>query len=285
MILDGKVIAEQRIKELKEEVAAITKIIKRKPILSIIQLGDLPASSLYIKNKKRVGEQIGVEVRHHQYPTKMSQNSLLKKMDIINDEADGVIIQLPLPKHISPRVILNGVRLQKDIDGLCEKSKFNFYNEKEEELYYIPATAQAIMDIVNYYKIDVNDKKVAVIGRSYLVGKPTAFLLKKAGGSVSTYNKNTGIKGVETADILVSSAGQPNLVTKDDIKRGAFLIDAGISWIEKDGKKVMVGDANLEGDYEIVAGYTPVPGGVGPLTVVWLFKNLIKAVKHEFDLT
>ncbi|WP_406617573.1 hypothetical protein [Mycoplasmopsis adleri] len=172
----------------------------------------------------------------------------------------------------------------KDIDGLCEKSIFNFYNDKTEELYFIPATAAAILDIIHYYNIDVKDKKVSVIGRSYLVGKPTAFLLKKEGGIVSTYNRNTGIKGIENADILISAAGEPNLVTPNNIKRGVYLIDAGITLVKKEDRSVFVGDSNLEGHYELTAGYTPVPGGVGPLTVIWLFKNLAKAIRKEYQI-
>lgn len=284
IILDGNVVARIRTQELKEEFANITKIINRKPILSIIQIGDDPASTLYIKNKMKKADELGVSVKLHRFKITMTQNQLLKKLDTINDESDGIVVQLPLPEHISTKVIMNGIRLQKDIDGLCEKSIFNFYNDKSDDLFFVPATASAILDIIKYYNIDVKDKKVSVIGRSYLVGKPTAFLLKKEGGLVSTYNKNTGIKGIENADILISAAGEPNLVTPDNIKRGVYLIDAGISLVERDGKKVFVGDSNLNGMYELTAGYTPVPGGIGPLTVIWLFKNLAKAIRHEFEI-
>lgn len=284
MILDGNVIAKERTEELKQEFSEISKIIGRKPVLSIIQVGDNPASTLYIKNKMKKAAELGVEVKLYHYEDNISQNSLLKKLDDINENSDGIVIQLPLPEHISPKVIMNGIRLQKDIDGLCEKSIFNFYNDKTEELYFIPATAAAILDIIHYYNIDVKDKKVSVIGRSYLVGKPTAFLLKKEGGIVSTYNRNTGIKGIENADILISAAGEPNLVTPNNIKRGVYLIDAGITLVKKEDRSVFVGDSNLEGHYELTAGYTPVPGGVGPLTVIWLFKNLAKAIRKEYQI-
>ncbi|WP_027334945.1 bifunctional 5,10-methylenetetrahydrofolate dehydrogenase/5,10-methenyltetrahydrofolate cyclohydrolase [Mycoplasmopsis felifaucium] len=285
MILAGDVIAKIRTQELKKEFDEITQIIGRKPILSIIQVGNIPSSSLYIKNKIKKAEELGVEVRIHNFKSTITQNNLLKKLDDINEEADGIVVQLPLPEHISPKVIMNGIRLQKDIDGLCEKSTFNFYNDKWDDLYFTPATAAAIMDIIKYYNIDVNGKKVSVIGRSYLVGKPTAFLLKKEGGLVSTYNRNTGVKGIENADILVTAAGEPGLVNPDNIKRGVYLIDAGITLVEDEqGNRKFVGDADLKGQYELTSAYTPVPGGVGPLTVIWLFKNLAKAIKHEFQI-
>ncbi|VEU75468.1 methylenetetrahydrofolate dehydrogenase (NADP+), methenyltetrahydrofolate cyclohydrolase [Mycoplasmopsis maculosa] len=284
MILDGKKIAEIRTKELIEEFQFIAKTINRKPVLAIVQVGDLNASNLYIKHKINKANELGVQVDLYKFKEDITQNMLLKKLDEINEKADGIIVQLPLPEKISSQLILNGIRLIKDVDGLCTKSTFNFYNENNE-LTYTPATAAAIMDIIEYYKIDIKDKKVAVIGRSYLVGKPTAFLLKKLGGNVSTYNRKTGIKGVESADILVSAAGQANLVKKENIKQGAVVIDAGTNWIidEKTNKKIMVGDVNLEGDFDYVSSYTPVPGGVGPLTVVWLFKNLAKAIRTEYE--
>ncbi|MBZ4195396.1 bifunctional 5,10-methylenetetrahydrofolate dehydrogenase/5,10-methenyltetrahydrofolate cyclohydrolase [Mycoplasma tauri] len=284
IILDGVKIAKERTVELIAEFDEISKIIGRKPILSIIQVGDDPASSLYIRNKIKKAEQLGVEVILHKYDKNISQNMLLKKLDDINEKADGIVVQLPLPDHISPKVIMNGIRLEKDVDGLCEKSTFSFYNDKYEDLSFTPATAAAIMDIINYYKLDLNGKKVAVIGRSYLVGKPAAFLIKKLGANVSTYNRNTGIKGIESADLVVSAAGHPNLVKNSNVKEGAWLIDAGISLVEKDGGKVFVGDANFNGDYSKLSGYTPVPGGVGSLTVIWLFKNLAKAIKHEYQI-
>ncbi|WP_331696871.1 bifunctional 5,10-methylenetetrahydrofolate dehydrogenase/5,10-methenyltetrahydrofolate cyclohydrolase [Mycoplasmopsis agalactiae] len=284
-ILNGKIIAEERTVELKKEFEEITKLIGRQPVLSIIQVGDNPASSLYIKNKIKKAEELGVKATLYKFDEDISQNSLLKKLDVLNEESDGIIVQLPLPEHISPKVIMNGIRLEKDVDGLCEKSTFNFYNDKYDELSFTPATAAAIIDLINYYKIDLNGKKAAVIGRSYLVGKPTAFLLKKLGAMVSTYNKNTGIKGVESADLLVSAAGQPDLVKKENIKDGAWLIDAGITMIEREGKKCFVGDASLTPEeYQLLEGYTPTPGGIGPLTVIWLFKNLAKAIKYEFQI-
>ncbi|WP_029513828.1 bifunctional 5,10-methylenetetrahydrofolate dehydrogenase/5,10-methenyltetrahydrofolate cyclohydrolase [Mycoplasmopsis primatum] len=284
LILNGKKIADERTAELIKEFDEITKLIGRKPILSIIQVGDEPASTMYIKNKIKKAEELGVEVVFHKYESTISQNSLLKKLDDINEKADGIVVQLPLPEHISYKVIMNGIRLEKDIDGLCEKSTFNFYNDKYDLLSFTPATAAAITDIINYYKLDLKDKKVAVVGRSYLVGKPTAFLIKKYGATVATYNKNTGIKGIESADLVVLSAGQPGLAKQENFKEGAILIDAGFTMIEKDGKKIFVGDADLEGDYSKLSAYTPIPGGVGPLTVVWLFKNLAKAIKYEFQI-
>lgn len=159
-ILNGKIIAEERTAELKKEFEEITKLIGRQPVLSIIQVGDNPASSLYIKNKIKKAEELGVKATLYKFDEDISQNSLLKKLDVLNEESDGIIVQLPLPEHISPKVIMNGIRLEKDVDGLCEKSTFNFYNDKYDELSFTPATAAAIIDLINYYKIDLNGKKL-----------------------------------------------------------------------------------------------------------------------------
>lgn len=279
-ILDGKTLAQKRTKELIAQFKDIKEKLGRKPILSIIQVGDNPASTHYIKNKLKKAEELGVEAIHHHFPADIRQKDLLKKLDIINEKADGIVIQLPLPKEFATQVILDSVRIEKDIDGLCTRNAFNFYNQADD-FTLVPATAIGILDLLNSYNIKMIDKKAAVIGRSSLVGKPTAFLLKQEGCNVSTYNRNTGIKGVENADIIVVAAGEAKLLKKENIKEGAVVVDVGSNWIEVDGKKILHGDVDIETIPEnYLSALAPVPGGVGPMTVISLFTNLAKSIIH-----
>ncbi|WP_027120672.1 bifunctional 5,10-methylenetetrahydrofolate dehydrogenase/5,10-methenyltetrahydrofolate cyclohydrolase [Mycoplasmopsis lipofaciens] len=283
-ILDGKTIADKKTLELKKEFDYIRDELKRKPILAIIQVGDNKASNQYIKFKMRKAEELGVEVKHYRFKETARQRELLKKLDDINEEADGIIVQLPLPEHLSTQVILDAVRHEKDVDGLSTRNEFNFYNSIEKELSFVPATAIAVLDLMKEYKIELEDKKVAVIGRSHLVGKPTAFLIKKEKANVSTFNKNSGIKGVENADIVIVATGEAQMLKKENIKENAIVIDIGANFVEHNDKSILVGDVDIEGLEGYISALAPVPGGVGPLTVVSLFSNLVKAIKHNEDI-
>ncbi|UUD35049.1 bifunctional 5,10-methylenetetrahydrofolate dehydrogenase/5,10-methenyltetrahydrofolate cyclohydrolase [Mycoplasmopsis caviae] len=282
-ILDGKSLAKKRTEELIVQFKDIREKLGRKPILSIIQVGDNPASTQYIKNKMKKAEELGVEAIHHHFPADIRQKDLLKKLDVINEKADGIIIQLPLPKESATQVILDSVRIEKDIDGLCTRNAFNFYNQTDD-FTLVPATALGILDLLHSYKVELYEKRVAVIGRSILVGKPTAFLLKQEGCNVSTYNRNTGIKGVESADIVVVAAGEAKLLKKANVKEGAVVIDVGANWVEEDGQKVLYGDVDIETMPNHLSAFAPVPGGVGPMTIVSLFSNLAKSIIHVHRL-
>ncbi|QSF13797.1 bifunctional 5,10-methylenetetrahydrofolate dehydrogenase/5,10-methenyltetrahydrofolate cyclohydrolase [Mycoplasma sp. Mirounga ES2805-ORL] len=282
-ILNGKIIADQITSELKEEFKILNEQLGRKPKLAIIQVGNLEASNRYIEIKKRKAKELNVETAVYNFPDNVRQTKILKALDDINEDADGIIVQLPLNENLSSQVILDAVRHEKDIDGLSTRNAFNFYNETGE-FCFTPATAEAIMTLLKYYKIELEDKKISVIGRSALVGKPTATLLKKENGIVSTYSKSTGIKGVESADLIVSATGVPNLISKENIKENSVVIDVGASVMNVDGKNVLVGDVNTEGLEDHIKALSPVPGGIGPLTVCSLFKNLAKAIRHNNHL-
>ncbi|VEU60679.1 methylenetetrahydrofolate dehydrogenase (NADP+), methenyltetrahydrofolate cyclohydrolase [Mycoplasmopsis bovigenitalium] len=284
-ILRGDVVAQKLTQELKIQFAKATEQLGRKPILAIVRVGDNEASTKYIERKIEKANELGVIAKVYHYPSKISYKALLKRLDDINVEADGIIVQLPLPESISvyTQPILDAVRWEKDVDGLSTRNAFNFYN-KTNEFNFTPATAQAIMNLVDYYNIEVENKKVAVIGRSTLVGKPTATLFKSRKAIVSTHNRESGIKGVENADILVVATGVANLIKKENIKEGAIVFDVGTTWIKKDNKKVLVGDVDMTDLENHIEAIAPTPGGVGPLTVVCLFKNLLEAVKYNNDL-
>ncbi|WP_029512933.1 bifunctional 5,10-methylenetetrahydrofolate dehydrogenase/5,10-methenyltetrahydrofolate cyclohydrolase [Mycoplasmopsis iners] len=285
----SKEIVNKLTEQLKKEFQLISAELNRAPRLAIIQIGDNEASNKYIKHKIMKANELGVEVKLHKFTEDIENKALLKEIDEINEYSDGIIVQLPIPEHLHTKVILDSVRLEKDVDGLSSKNEFNFYNDKDMEKYFhfIPATALAVQEIVNHYKIDLKDKKVAVVGRSNLVGKPIAHILKRIGGksiNIATYNKKSTIKGIENADIVVAGAGVPGLIKKENLKKGAIVIDVGTTYVcLENGKEKLVGDVDLTDLEDHIVGITPVPGGVGPLTVMSIFINLAIAIQHQQD--
>ncbi|TNK91884.1 bifunctional 5,10-methylene-tetrahydrofolate dehydrogenase/5,10-methylene-tetrahydrofolate cyclohydrolase [Mycoplasmopsis pullorum] len=276
-ILWGKELAAAELEKLKKEIEDLK--LPRSIRLAIVQVGDNPASNKYIAQKIKKAEYLGVEVKLYKYKESITQDQLLKKMDNINDYSDGVIVQLPLPKHIPSQVIMDAIPYEKDIDGLSNRNEFTLYNSsKTDDKFFVPATARAVLELMDHYKIDVKDKRVAVIGRSYLVGKPVAHIIKRKGANVATYDENTGIKGVENADILIVAAGEAKLVRSKNVKEGAIVIDVGTN-LDDNLPDVISGDVDFEDVKDKVSAITPVPGGVGPMTVACLLKNLVDAIK------
>ncbi|UUD35885.1 bifunctional 5,10-methylenetetrahydrofolate dehydrogenase/5,10-methenyltetrahydrofolate cyclohydrolase [Mycoplasmopsis citelli] len=273
-ILTGKELAKRELEKLKTELAEMKLI--RKPRLAIIQVGDNPASNKYVQQKLQKSEYIGIEGKLFKYPEKISQNRLLQKMDDINEWADGVIVQLPLPEHIPVQVILDAVPYDKDVDGLSTKNEFFLYNEAGK--CFIPATARAVLELMHEYNIEVKDKKVCVVGRSHVVGKPLAHIIKRRGANVATFDENTGIKGIESADILIVAIGVARYVKANNVKEGSIVIDVGTN-LDAQIPDEIYGDVDFESVKEKVSAITPVPGGVGPMTVVCLLKNLVDTLK------
>ncbi|MEE3928035.1 bifunctional 5,10-methylenetetrahydrofolate dehydrogenase/5,10-methenyltetrahydrofolate cyclohydrolase [Mycoplasmopsis ciconiae] len=276
-ILSGKELAAKNLEELKQEI--IDMKLPRKIRLSIIQVGDNEASNKYVAAKLKKAEMLGVEAKLHKFPERISQDRLLKKMDDINEWSDGVIVQLPLPSHIPTQVIMDAIPYDKDIDGLSNRNEFALYNSsRNDDKFFVPATARAVLELLDHYKIDVEGKRVAVIGRSYLVGKPVAHIIKRRGANVATYDEHTGIKGVENADIVIVAAGEAKLVKANNVKQGAVVIDVGTNLDSKLNQE-LCGDVDFEDVKDKVSAITPVPGGVGPMTVACLMKNLVDAIR------
>lgn len=272
IIIDGKKIAQDIKASLKEEVLAIGKKLR----LAVVLVGDNVASKKFIEQKKKFGRDIGVDVKVYEFAKDVTTNQLRKKLaEIVHIKQNaGVIIQLPLAKQINAQYILNSVIPAKDVDVLSAKSLGDFTAGKSKIL---PPVVGAIQAILQNYKIDVRGKNVAVVGAGRLVGQPTAIWLVNEGASVSTVNEFTkDIKPfLERADIIISGAGKPKLITVDMVKEGVVIIDAGTS--ESAGK--LVGDVDFQGVSKKASLITPVPGGVGPLTVAMLFKNLLELAK------
>lgn len=276
-ILSGVELAKRELEKLKNEIDSMN--LPRKIRLGIVQVGDNPASNKYVQNKIKKAEYLGIEATLYKYDESISQDRLLKKMDSINDYSDGIIVQLPLPKHIPTQVIMDAIPYEKDIDGLSNRNEFALYNgSRTKDKFFVPATARAVLELMKHYNIEVEDKRVAVIGRSYLVGKPVAHIIKRMGASVATYDEHTGIKGVENADIVVVAAGEAKLVKAANVKDGAIVIDVGTN-LDDHLPDVISGDVDFESVKDKVAAITPVPGGVGPMTVVCLLKNLVDSIK------
>ncbi len=264
LILYGRKVRDQIAKQLRTKI----KKLNQPPRLAIIQVGNLAASNLYIKRKIKFAEDIGAEVKHYLFPAQISQNKLLTKIKKLNRTKNihGIIVQLPLPEKISREEVVAEIDLKKDVDGLKSSSHFR------------PATARGVLALLDYYKVKIAGQKAVVVGRSALVGKPIALALLARGATVTICHRQTKDLAQETklADILVVATGQPRLIKKKHVQAKQIVIDVGIT-LDKKGK--LVGDV----DYNNVAGrvkaISPVPGGVGPLTVAALFLNLFDAYK------
>lgn len=275
-LLSGKIVREKITESLKERVAALGFV----PKLAIIQVGDREDSSIYIRNKIKYGQEIGVQVEHLKFDASVSEGEVLEKINELNldESVNGIIVQLPLPMEMDAVKLTQAVAKSKDVDGL------GF--EDVHEMHLMPATTRAIFELLDFYQIGVSGKSVAIIGRSRLVGAPTAEMFRRAGAEVSVCHRGTqNMPDIcKSADILISAAGQADLVTKDFVNALQTVIDVGINEIipltpftlkGEIPKKRIVGDVNFEEVEPIVKNITPVPGGVGPLTVACLFENLL----------
>ncbi len=270
IIIDGKKIAEKIQTKIKQE-------IKEKNIqvsLAVILVGDDPASRIYVSNKNKACYKTGINSKSFYLSSKTKENELLELIKKLNNDKliNGILVQLPLPDHINKDKIIKAISPNKDVDG--------FHPENIKKLFagencLVPCTPAGIMRLLQEYNIEIKNKIAIVVGDSDIVGKPTAELLRQAGARVTICNKQTqNITNLtKQADILVSATGVKNLIKKEMIKPGAVIVDVGI--IHED-KKVF-GDVDFENVKEIASFITPVPGGVGPMTVAMLMQNCIKA--------
>lgn len=273
-ILDGIEISNQ----LKEDLIAKVKLCMIKPSIAVIQIGENSASDLYIKNKSKVATEVGMNFRLFQYAFDTSEREIINKIvELNNDEyIDGIVVQLPIPSGMSARRIINSIDVSKDVDGLTDKSIARFYNNRK---CFIPCTPLAVMEILKSKNIDVCGKHVVVVGRSNLVGKPLAQLLLKKDATVTIcHSKTENLKEITlTADILIVAVGKKHLIQADMVKDGVVVIDIGMNY--EDGK--LYGDVAYE-EVEKKASYiTPVPGGVGPVTVAIFLRNVIEGYNNK----
>ncbi len=277
-ILDGKKVRDILAEKIKKEL----KKLKAKPTLAIVQVGNNPASAVYIQQKKLFGEKLGCNVRHIHFWEKTSESALLLKIKKLNADkkVNGIIVQLPLPNHIDEMKIIEHISPGKDVDGLNSKN-LHFLLENIPG-GFTPATTKGIVSLLDFYKILIEGKKVTVVGRSLLVGKPTALAFLNRNATVTVcHSKTKDIKNeIKRADIIVSAIGKPKFIKKNFVKSGQIIIDVGIT---KTGEKFF-GDVDFKPVSKIVRAITPVPGGVGPMTVVSLFENILLSYKRQKGL-
>ena len=268
-IIDGKMVSQSLKEELKEEVSKL----KVKPKLVVISVGDNPASKVYVRQKEKCATYVGFEYLHLHYD-EISDDKLVKEIEKLNNDksVSGMIVQLPLPKGMNEKRIVNTISPEKDVDGLSYINAGRLLNNEECLASCTPA---GIMELLKAYNIDPSGKNVVVIGRSILVGKPMVNLMVNANATVTLcHSKTVDIEKItRKADILVVAIGKPNYVTKNMVKRGAIVIDVGINRVDDK----LVGDVDYNDVYYKVKLITPVPGGVGPMTVIMLMKNVYKA--------
>ena len=277
-IIDGKVISAAVKEEVAREVAEL-KAQGITPGLAVIIVGDDPASRVYVNNKKKACEQLGMLSREYTMPVETTEEELLRLIKELNTdpEINGILCQLPLPSHLNEELVINTIIPEKDIDAFHPHNVGKIMIGNYD---FLPCTPAGIMEMLKYENIDITGKECVVIGRSNIVGKPMSMLLLHKNGTVTVCHSRTkNLKEVcLRADILVAAVGRANFVTADMVKEGAVVIDVGINRLEN-GK--LCGDVNFA-EVEPKASYiTPVPGGVGPMTIATLMKNTLTAAKKQ----
>jgi methylenetetrahydrofolate dehydrogenase (NADP+)/methenyltetrahydrofolate cyclohydrolase len=289
-LIDGKEIAKQIKEELKKEIAAIIDNDERAPHLAAILVGDDPASQTYVASKEKACHDIGFTSSVYRLPENVSEKELLKTIHFLNidDEVDGYIVQLPLPPHISVNNVLESISPAKDVDG--------FHPVNAGKLMmgipaFVPATPYGIMQLIERYNIETEGKHCVVLGRSNIVGTPMALLMSRKGrpGNATVticHSKTQNLKEIcQSADILIAAIGQPGFVKGDMVKNGAVVIDVGIHRIpdpETEKGYYITGDVDFNEVSKKTSYITPVPGGVGSMTIVALLMNTFKAYKKAF---
>jgi len=282
-IIDGKKVAQEIREELKQEIA---KLKKRgiKPGLAAVLVGENPASKVYVSMKAKACEETGIYSKKVHLPAETPQEELIQIIDGLNrdERIHGILVQLPLPDHLDQRAVLEKVDPAKDVDGFhpVNLGKLLIAKYWEELPTFVPCTPAGVIKLIESTGAKIEGAQAVVVGRSVIVGKPVAMLLMAKQATVSMCHSRTrDLPAVtKTADILVVAAGKPKLITADMIKPGAVVIDVGVNRI---GEKQIVGDVDFESAKDVAGYITPVPGGVGPMTIAMLLSNTVKAAKMQ----
>lgn len=272
-ILDGKKLAEEIKKDIKKKV----KKLKLKPGLAAILVGDNPASQLYVSMKKKSCQECGIHFELYKFKENTLDTEIIDTIIALNrnDKVHGIIVQLPLPKHLDKTIILQAIDPLKDVDGLNSVNLGDIMANNEK---LIPATPKGVITLLDYYKIDVKGKDVVIVGHSSVVGKPLAMMFLNRDATTTVCHEFTkDLKQyTQKADILISATGVPNLIKKSMVKKNAIVIDVGISKVK--GK--ISGDVDFKEVKKIASYVTPVPGGIGPMTIASLLENVLIAIQQ-----
>ena len=279
VIIDGKLVSQTIRGHIKEEVAAFKEKKGITPGLAVVLVGNDPASAVYVRNKHKACLDAGIESYVITMPENTEESELIAKIDELNadEKVNGILVQLPLPKHICEDNIINRISPEKDVDAFHPANVGKILIGNYD---FLPCTPAGIMDLLAYYNIDIEGKECVVLGRSNIVGKPMALLLLGKNGTVTICHSRTKELAniTKRADILVVAIGKPEFVTADMVKPGAVVIDVGINRLDS-GK--LVGDVKFDEVSELASAITPVPGGVGPMTITTLLKNTLTAARKQ----
>ncbi len=280
LLLDGRVLSENIRSQIAQEIKEYTSKGYRAPTLAVILVGDDPASQVYVSNKEKACQKVGIRSLSYRLPSNTTTQELLELIAQLNaeEEVDGILVQLPLPPHINQQEILLAINPKKDVDGFHPENMGRLVARMEDG--FIPCTPLGIDLLLKHYDIDPKGKDVVIVGAGFIVGRPLSLLMLWRDATVSVchiYTKDIK-EYTKRADILISATGVPRLIKAHMVKEGAVVIDVGIS---KEGTKI-VGDVDFEEVKEKAYAITPVPGGVGPMTVTGLLLNTLKAYKLRF---
>ena len=290
IIIDGKEISKKLREDLNKEIKDLKKKYNAAPGLAVVQVGNVAASSVYVKAKTKSAKEVGIEVIDHHLEESISEEELLNLIEKLNTQknVNGILVQLPLPKHMNEQLILDSINPDKDADGFhpLNVGKLSIASHNDEILL-IPCTPYGCLLMIKGLNIELAGKNAVVIGRSNIVGKPMAQLLIKESCTVTVaHSKTKDLPGVcQNADIVVAAVGRPKMIKGEWIKKGAIVIDVGINRIEVeiDGerKNKLVGDVDYKEAEKNASAITPVPGGVGPMTIACLLRNTTIAFKNS----
>jgi methylenetetrahydrofolate dehydrogenase (NADP+)/methenyltetrahydrofolate cyclohydrolase len=279
-IIDGRAVAKEVRAEVAGEVEEFRKAHGYPPGLAVIIVGDDPASRVYVASKKKMCENLGIHSEEYAMPASTGQEELIATIRNLNGDKriHGILVQLPLPKHLDEGEVLETIDPRKDVDGFHPISVGNFVVGKEA---FVPCTPMGIMRLIKKTGIEIKGKRAVVVGRSNIVGKPVAMLLLAQHATVTIcHSRTVDLPGVcREADILVAAIGKPEMLDGSYIKPGAVVIDVGVNEIGRteEGKRILVGDVKFDEAKEIASHITPVPGGVGPMTIAMLMRSTMDA--------
>lgn len=282
-LLDGKALAERIQTQLTGQIQALAPQIGRAPGLAVVMVGDNPASAAYVRNKERACTKVGIASFGQHFPTNASQLELEQVIQALNQDerVDGILVQLPLPDHLDSVALLYQIEPNKDADGLHPLSLGRLVRG---EVGLRSCTPAGVMRLLQEYQVDLKGKQVVVIGRSILVGKPLALMLLEADATVTiAHSRSHDLQSItKQADILIPAVGRPGLITAAMVKPGAVVVDVGISRVsDASGTSRLVGDVDFESVQEVAQFITPVPGGVGPMTVAMLLQNTFSSYRQR----
>ena len=277
-IIDGKKISQDIKDELKEKVTAL-KEAGMEPALAVIQVGNDPASSVYVRNKKKACEYIDIRSLSYELPEETTEDALIELIEKLNKDktVNGILVQLPVPKHIDPDKIIRTISPEKDVDGFHPQNVGKLVIGEEG---FVSCTPAGVIQLLKRSGIEISGKNCVVVGRSNIVGKPMALLMLRENATVTiAHSKTKNLKELcQTADILIVAIGKPQFITADYVKEGAVVIDVGI---HRDENNKLCGDVRYEEVAEKASAITPVPGGVGPMTIAMLMSNCVESLDRE----